>query len=134
MDNNNPTQPAPPTANAAPIDPTAPVQPSVSQTPQSAAAPQTPTSPAPTSEESKKPVLWLIIGLVVVIALVGGIYFFLSRQQAASTAQKATEQPIVQTPQKAPDTVDALDRDLSALNIDNTDADFASVDSDLQQL
>ncbi|MDP3758246.1 MAG: hypothetical protein Q8Q86_00860 [Candidatus Daviesbacteria bacterium] len=113
MDNSNPV-PEAPVANTPP-------QPSI------------PTQPV-VPEESNKMVLWLVIGLIVIIAVVGGIYFFFNNQQAATNTQKVTENPIVQSTPKPPDTVDALDRDLSAINVDDAEVDFVSIDSDLQQL
>lgn len=103
------------------------------EAPQATDQPQIPV-PEVQSGESNKMVLWLVIGLVVIIALVGAIYFFLSSQQAATNTQKVTENPVVQASPEPPDTVDALDRDLNALNIGDVEADFASIDSDLQQL
>lgn len=73
-----------------------------------------------------------MIGLVIIVLVVGGIYFFLSRQQA--TIQTLQPESTVQVTPKPQDTIDALDRDLNALNIENADSDFASIDQDLQQL
>lgn len=94
------------------------------------AVPQVPVSEPP-SGDSNKMVLWLVIGLVVVIVLVGGIYFFLNQQQAGNSAQQATEQEVVQN---TPDTLDALEKDLSTLNIEDTETDFVPIDQDLEQL
>lgn len=117
MENSNQTQ-QPPVANTPP--------------PQAPAAPQTPiAAPEPASGDSNKMVLWLVIGLVIVVVLVGGIYFFLSKQQ---TTETGTKQPVVQVTPKPQDTVDALDKDLNALNVESSDSDFASLDQDLQQL
>ncbi len=75
---------------------------------------------------SKKFVLMLVVGVVIVMALVGGIYLFLSRQQAISEAnQIPTPIPVIQ---------ENLESDLNAVDVANPDADFTSVDSDLQQL
>lgn len=116
MENNNQTQQSP-AVNTIP--------------PQAPTTPQTPIAPEPPSGESNKMVLWLVIGLVVIVVLVGGIYFFLSKQQSTETG---TKQPVVQVTPKPQDTVDALDKDLNALNIESSDSDFASIDQDLQQL
>ena len=51
-----------------------------------------------------------------------------------NASNETTSQEIVQTTPAPQETVDALDRDLSALNIGNTDSDFSSIDTDLQQL
>ncbi len=102
--------------------------------------PQTPTpAPQPTpntftstggnqAEEnsSKKFVLMLVVGVIIVMALVGGIYLFLSRQQASSEAnQIPTPVPVIQ---------ENLENDLNTIEVANPDADFTSLDSDLQQL
>lgn len=102
MDNNNPQAPAP-----------APVQ-----------------QPAEEKTGGSKMVLWFIIGLVVVIALVGGIYFFLSKQQAATQSEVVT----AQTP--APTPTENLENDLNNINVDTstTSSEFNTVDQDLNQL
>lgn len=116
MDKNNPPL-QPSVANAAPVQPS---------------TPQVPISNPP--PESNKVILWLVIGLVAIVVVVGGIYFFLSKQQANTAQTTNVERPIVQASPKPSDTVDALDKDLSALNVGTADADFSSVDQDLQQL
>lgn len=112
----NSTQaPQVPTQNTPP----APAQPAV---------PQTPIVPTTGGDESKKPILWLVIGIMLILALVGGIYLYLSRQQA-----KSSTQTMVQTPQPSPQ--DNLENDLNSINVESSpSSDFAPVDSDLQQL
>lgn len=123
VDNNNPVSPTP-------------VQPQTTQQSMPASAQPAPAVPPqipvpPPEKGSNKAILWFIIGLVIIVLIVGGIYFFLSRQQQATNT--ATQQPMVQATPKPQDTVDALDRDLNALNV-GTSADFTAVDSDLKQL
>lgn len=103
-------------------------------TPQAPAAAQ--PAPQPVEPGSNRLVLYFVIGLVLIVLLVAGAYLFMSRQQqAAKNASNETTSPeIVQATPKPQETVDALDRDLSALNVDNTDSDFSSIDTDLQQL
>lgn len=109
MDNNQTNQPAPET----------PVQPTV---------PQVPVTDS--QGDSKKMILWLVIGLIVIIAVVGGIYFFLSRQQAAAPAQRANT---VQTPPAVP--AENLEDDINSLDVETgVDAEFATIDQDLNQL
>ncbi len=120
MDNNNSVTQQP-TTNTVPPQP----QPVASQTP------VTPESP---SGDSNKMILWLLIGLVVIVVSIGGIYLFLSKQQAAVPESQTTKTPIVQATPKPQDTVDALDRDLSSVNVADPNSDFPSVDQDLQQL
>lgn len=113
MGNNNPVVPQPPAPEA-----------------------QVPV-PTPSSGESNKMIIWFVIGLVVVVMLVGGIYLLLGSRQTAINSKTTTGQPIVQITPKPEDMVSALDRDLNSLNIDatnNADSDFTLVDQDLQSL
>ncbi len=109
VDNNNPQVPTP----AAPAPTPAPAQ-----------------QPAEEKTGGSKMVLWFIIGLVVVIALVGGIYYFLSKQQAA------TQPEVVATQTPAPTPAENLQNDLNSINVDTstTSGEFNSVDKDLQAL
>ncbi len=77
-----------------------------------------------------KIVLWFVIGLIIVVGLVGGIYFFLSKQQAA------TQPEVVATQTPAPTPVENLENDLNNINVDTstTSSDFNTVDQDLQAL
>lgn len=94
----------------------------------------TPPVPVPAPEgSSNKLVLWFIIGLVLVIGLVGGIYFYLSKQ-AAKPEAPVSQKPIVQVQPSPPDTMDALERDLNDIKDASPDSDFTSVDQDLGQL
>lgn len=87
-----------------------------------------PVQPPQESSNNKKMIILLLGGLVIVGLLVGGIYWYLSTQQATKTIQPVTEVP------KAEDTLDALDRDIQAVRIEDIEDDFTSVDSDLQNL
>lgn len=120
---NNPTPQAPAATQPAPVP-----QPVVPQTP--------PVVATPNSGGSNKLVLYFVIGLILIVLLLAGAYLFMSRQQQAAknNSTETTPQEMVQATPKPQETVDALDRDLSALNIENTDSDFSSIDTDLQQL
>ncbi len=134
MDNNNPAP-----TNTVPQYQPAGGLPNMQQPPQ-ASVPQAPlastnTPTAPFSE--KKILMWFGIGFLVIAIIVGGAYFYLSRQQSTPTGtitQVSNPQPVVQPTPKPEDTVDALDRDLSALNLEDTSSNFTSVDEDLEQL
>lgn len=104
MDNNNP-QPA------APVVPTVPVPPTAEKS------------------EGNKMVLWFVIGLIVIIALVGGIYFFLSKQQVVPQPKMVTQTP-------SPTPQENLENDLNNVNVDTatSSSDFTTIDQDLQQL
>lgn len=117
VDNSNPqTSPQPNTSQPMPQPATIP--------PQTAAAPQS----------SNKMIMWLGLGLILIVLLAGGVYLFIFRQQAATSAPALTQQPIVQAPLQPEETIDALDRDLEAVKVDSTDNDFSSIDQDLKSL
>lgn len=113
VDNNNPNpQPAPNMA----VDPQA--------KPQVAMDPNMSTK---SGGSEKKMALWLIIGLVVIILAVGGIYFYLSSQQ------KNVESNLhVQPPKSA--NAQELESDLDSVNVEDVDKSFSGVDQDLQNL
>lgn len=79
---------------------------------------------SPKSNESKM-VLWLIGSLVLIILVVGGIYFYLTSQQ------KAQIQP---TPTPAAKVQENLENELNALDVGDLDQEFSEVDKDLQGL
>lgn len=90
-------------------------------------APQSNTftsQPAPQQENSSKFVLWLIVGLVLIIVVVGGIYLFLSSKQPA----------VEPAPTVAPQPQENLESAVNGIEIGDPDSDFTSVNADLQQL
>ncbi len=88
---------------------------------------------APPAGDSKKMVLWLVAGFIVVIALVAGIYFLMSNRQQAATEEQPTAITQIQTPMPAVE--GNLEDDLNSVNTETTlDSEFSSVDQDLQQL
>lgn len=116
MDANNPVQPTPEGSVATPTPVQTPVMPQV---------------PISNPSSSNKIVLWFVGGLVLVVLIVGGIYLFLSRQQAVVPTK--TQQPITQAPTPTPQ--ENLEGDLNSVNLDTgTPGDFTSVDQDIQQL
>ncbi|MCR4305590.1 MAG: hypothetical protein NUV73_00725 [Candidatus Daviesbacteria bacterium] len=119
MDNNQTNQPVQPAAPVTPQPaPEAPIQPTVPQVPM-----------AESSGDSKKMILWLVIGVIVIIAIVGGIYLFLSRQQAVPVQEANT----IQAPIAAPE--ENLEAELQSLDVEaGADAEFAAIDQDLNQL
>lgn len=85
--------------------------------------PQTP----PVDSSSKKPILWFVLGLIVTILLVAGVYLFLSKQQST-----ITQQPVV-TP--VPAAQKSLEDDLNSINVESgLDSDFSSIDQDITSL
>lgn len=96
--------------------------------------PTPPAAPQPAEVEQKssssKIILWFVIGLVVVVVLVLGIYFLLNTQQASTPKETA----VIQTPVPSPR--EDLEGDLNSINVDTStnSSDFTSVDQDLEQL
>lgn len=99
---------------------------------------QIPASGEGSASSGNKIMLFFVGGLVLVVLLVGGAYLFMSRQQAEKNARnktgEAATQPMAQVTPRPQDTVDALDKDLSAVDVGSGESDFSSIDSDLQQL
>lgn len=125
MDNNipaNQTAPAPAAASPAAAPGPQPIQPQPAQ-------PQA-TIPQENSGGNKL-TLWFIIGLVIVIAIVGGIYFYLNNQKSSETTQVNTTAQVTPAPTPKED----LEGALNNIDIDEkVDSEFTSVDSDLGQL
>lgn len=99
-------------------------------------APQAPVSNMPQantpSEGSNKMVIWFVVGLIIVIAAVAGIYFFFSKQQPAAPENT---QPVTQAPSPSPSPQANLEGDLNNINVPaEPTTDFAPVDQALQQL
>lgn len=103
-------QPAQQPADA-PIDPTAP-------------GVQTPMPPV--NEGGNKMAMWLVIGVVIIVLVVGGIYWYLSSQNKVEPTPQATTQTTTQVPEE--------DLEQEADSIDVQAADFTEVDSDLKGL
>lgn len=126
MDNNStPNQPQQPVAAApqpqpagvSPVPPTTPQQP-----------PSTGQTPAPSGDQplhqSKKMILMLAGGLVLVLVLVGGTYLFVS-MSGTGQEEKQTQAPPKQ---------DSLETELNQVNIEDLEENFATVEADLQNL
>lgn len=91
------------------------------------AQPAPPQAPIKTAPASKKMILWLILGIAVIVLAAGGIYLYLSRQQTAKNLRTA----VTQTPAPVQEN---LEDELNAVDVENLDQDFSSVDQDLKQL
>lgn len=129
MDSNNPNNQAPAPQPAAPNTPAQP-QPAAPFMPASSASVPPVAEGNEHNSSSGKMILMFVIGLVIIVTLVGGIYFYMSSQQADSPEETAA----VQTP--VPAQKEDLEGDLNSINIDisTTSADFAPVDRDLDSL
>ncbi len=116
------------------MTPQTPSQPQIAQPSVTAVAQPEPATPQVSIQNpdkgSNKVILWFVLGLIIIVLLVGGIYFFLSKQQPIGTGQPAT----IQAPSPSPQA--NLDSDLNSINVDaaTASADFTSVDQDLKQL
>ena len=85
----------------------------------------------PNEGSGNKLILWLVGGLVIVIIIVGGLYWYLGKQQ--------TSQPSVQsnTPQSSSQpqvTSENIDQELNAIDVQTSDSDFRIIDQDIGSL
>lgn len=76
--------------------------------------------------KNNKTIMRLIVGLIIMVAIIGGAYWYLSSQQ--NPAQPG------QTPSGQARALDNLDQELSLIEVEGADSDFTSVDADLQSL
>lgn len=83
------------------------------------------STPVPPQEQKSntKMILMLIGGLLIVLALVGGTYFYVSMQKTTPTESKSVQQPS-----------DNLETELNEVNIEDVENEFSTVDADLQKL
>ncbi len=91
-------------------------------------------APAPTIQVpadgggEKKMLLWIVMGIVATVLIVGGIYLALSMRQAQTKPAKTV-------PQVAdPSSLSNLEKDASEINVSPPDSEFKEVDSDLGSL
>ena len=97
---------------------------------QPTAQPTLATVQAGQEKESSKMVLWFIGGIVLIMLAVGGIYWFLSKQQIN---QQVSQVPV--RPAEAQVTTETLSQNLNAVDVEYSDSsDFSQVDQDLQDL
>lgn len=122
MDNNTPVNPQipPMPAPQTPVPPSAPLQPG------------SVTVPAE-KKSSGKLIMFFILGILVIGALVGGGYWYLSGIQSSNTDKASSEStPVPVIEQQAPK--EDLQADLNNINIATDESDFAPIDQDLQGL
>lgn len=79
-------------------------------------------STQPPQGEGNKMVLWFIAGLLVIILVVGGVYWYLSNKQKTPPTTQAPTTKVEEN----------LEKDLDSVNVEEVDT--SSVDSDLQSL
>ena len=75
--------------------------------------------------DQKKLVLWFISGLVLIILIVGGVYWYLTSKQVQVPQSQISAPPKIQ---------ENLEAELDALDVMEVDAQFTTVDKDLQGL
>lgn len=94
------------------------------QTPQSAPSVAQP----PVEKEGTHMVMLFIVGLVVIVIVVSGIYWYLGKQQTSSEqVPQASNQPAT--------TSENLNKDLDLIDAQASDSsDFTSVDQDIKDL
>lgn len=118
--NNNPIQPisnmqSNPVVNQTPLNP-------------QSAPPQTPPS-TPVSEGGSKMVLWLTLGLVLIILIVGGIYIFLNKN-----AKESAKTPAASTQPVTKELDNVSEAEVEAVGIGDLESEFSSVDQELKGL
>lgn len=90
---------------------------------------QTTLPPSPQDAgENKQMIFWLIGGLVVIVLVVGGIYWYLNGQSVLPIPPEQTSTPAV-TQNK-----EDLQSEINAIEVDDASADFVQVDKDLESL
>lgn len=89
-------------------------------------------NPAPIGPENKM-VLWLILGLVLIIVVVGGIYWYLSNKQKSLTMTNIQTTTQSETP-TASENLDTLGTQADSENVPDATSDFSALDRDLQSL
>lgn len=85
-----------------------------------------PTMSASTPPAGNKTMLWVVLGLILTIAVVGVVYWYLNMQQT-STAETVID---TQTAEQE----NNLQGDLDAIVVPEVDANFSEVDKDLGSL
>lgn len=123
MDNKLPPQPT--------VAPTAPTAATAAPQPKPSQDPTTVIPPVPgDGSSSNKLVMFLILGIIVIGLAVGGIYLYLNQKQTTDlqNSRSAVTTPIPVAKQEN------LEADLNSINIATDDADFATIDQDIQGL
>lgn len=132
--NTTPGMPQQPTqATSSLMNPEAPVTPPAT-TPSGLGGISTVTPPVPppsNGEGGSKMVFWLIGGVVAIVLIVGGIYLYLSNQQA-SQPEEVTQVQATPIPTATPEPT--IEEDLDAIDVSEVDDQFQDVDNDLQNL
>lgn len=114
MDNNNPVnQPMQPQPNT----PQAPITPTLPQTQPVVNPASNPDQP----KSSKRLLIVLVIGFLLTIVLIAGAYIFVNNNKPTQTQ---TQTPIT----------DTLETELNQVNVEDLEAEFATVEADLQNL
>lgn len=102
--------------------------------PEAQSNPVTPVVPSQSGEGGNKMVVWLIVGLIIIILVVGGVYWYLNKQQKASLpTEETTTQTSQSTPQPTSESTDSLNNDLNSVDV-GISTDFSAIDQDLQSL
>lgn len=82
----------------------------------------------PVEKEDSKMIIWFVSGLIIIGVVVGGIYWYLGKQQTSS-------QQIPQASNQPATTSENFSKDLDSIDIQASDSsDFTSVDQDIKDL
>ena len=84
-----------------------------------------PNQPVPAGDRTKKMKIWLLGTGVLVLLLIGGVYFYMTSDK--------TRIPVEQTSTNTP-TQESLEDELNKVNVESIDKEFSQVDKDLQTL
>lgn len=84
-----------------------------------------PPAPVKGPSDNNKMMMWFIGGLVLVILIVGGIYLYLNNQQQKTPT-------LSPSPKAAAE--ENLEKDLDAVNVEDIEGEFKTLDQDLQNL
>lgn len=94
-----------------------------------------PTANGGGNSSGNKMLLWMVLGIGLIVVVFAGAYFYMGSKQAVSSTP--TVQKTVSS-QKSTATQSAVNEDpskeLDSIDVGSTDADFDSIDKDLQNL
>ena len=99
------------------------------------------TKPNPVITESEdhakdnKMIIRIVLGMVLIVLMMGGIYWYVSNNQKASTQVQTQPEISNSTNKKASTTsVDSLEKNANSIDVQSADADFTDLDTDLKSL
>ena len=99
------------------------------------------TKPSPVITETEdhakdnKMIIRIVLGIVLIVLMVGGIYWYVSNNQKTST-KVLTKPEISSSANKKVSTtsIDTLEKDANSMDVQSADTDFTDLDTDLKNL